>query len=133
LPLIAAGAFLLYKMAAPTVNTKHEQAIIKAIQENPVYSFSDIFVFYSGCSRATAYNHNLDKIDSIKEAIHHNKRKAVTTMLKKWIDGDNATLQIAAMRMVAEIEERQNLNQQYIDHTSKGDKISIIFEDGSKD
>jgi hypothetical protein len=111
----------------------YKKEMLKVIQANPVYSFSDIFVFYKEITRQHAYRLDYDKCDILKEAIHQNKRTAVTTMLKKWIDSDNATLQIAAMRMLAELEERQSLNQQYIDHTSKGDKISIIFEDGSKD
>jgi hypothetical protein len=102
------------------INRKHEKSIIKVIKKNPIFSFNDIFVFYLDCSRATAYNHNLDKLDSIKEAIRDNKRKGVTSLLSKWIKSDNPTLQIAAMRMICEDDERRKLNQQYKEHTGKG-------------
>jgi ketol-acid reductoisomerase len=108
------------------INTTHEQAILNAIENYPIFSFSDVFVYFKGCSRATAYNHNLDKLDSIKEAIYHNKRQGVTTMLSKWIISDNATLQIAAFKQICDDEERQKLNQQNIDHTSKGESLNII-------
>ena len=108
------------------INRTHEKGILKAIKENPVYCFNDIFVFYKGCSRATAYNHNLDKLDSIKEAIYMNKRGGKTTLLDKWIKGDNATTQIAAMRMICDPDEHRRLNQNYNDITSGGEKINVI-------
>jgi len=105
------------------INREHEKAILDIIDKKPIFSFNDIFVYYKACSRSTAYNHNLDKLDSIKEAIYTNKRKGVTSLLAKWIVSDNATLQIAAMRIISDSDERQKLNQQYVDHTTKGEKI----------
>ncbi len=108
------------------INRQHEKGILAVIADNPVFSFKDIFVYYKACSRATAYNHNLDKLDSIKEAIYSNKREGVTSMMSKWIQSDNATLQIAAMRLISDEDERRRLNQQYVDHTSGGDKITNV-------
>ena len=105
------------------INTEHEKAIIETIEKHPIFSFKDIFVYYKGCSRATAYNHNLDKLDSIKEALYSNRRKGVSTMLSKWIASPNATLQLAAMRMICDQEEHRSLNQNYNDITTKGEKI----------
>ena len=105
------------------INTIHEAAIIKVIKEKKIMRFDHIFGHFTGCSRATAYNHNLDKLDSIKEALEVNRTKGVDYLLQKWIAGTNATLQIAAMRLICTNEERQMLNQQYIDHTSKGEQI----------
>jgi hypothetical protein len=103
---------------------KHIKDIIKLIPTKGIYCFSDVFVYYKAISRATAYNHGIDKIDDIKEAIYANKRKGVTSMLDKWIRGDNATLQIAAMRLISDDHERKALNQQYVDHTTGGDKMA---------
>lgn len=105
------------------INTEHEKAIIETIEKHAIFSFKDIFVYYKGCSRATAYNHNLDKLDSIKEALYSNKRKGVSTMLSKWIASPNATLQLAAMRMICDKEEHRSLNQNYTDLTTDGEKI----------
>ena len=117
-------------MGGTEINTTHEKGILAVMNKYPVFSFSDIFVYYKECSRATAYNHNLDKLYSIKEAISLNKRKGVTSMLSKWVKSENPTLQIAAMRMICDSEERQKLNQQYVDIRSKEEvKLTgITFE-----
>jgi len=106
------------------INTEHENAILEIIEKYPVYSFKDIFVYYKGCSRATAYNHNLDKLDSIKEAIYSNKRKGACSLLSKWISSDNATLQLAAMKMICDPEEHKKLQQNYTDVTSNNETIN---------
>ena len=95
------------------INTKHEKGILEAIQKHPIFCFNDIFVYYEACSRATAYNHNLDKLDSIKEAIYKNRRKGVTSLKAKWLKSENATLQLAAMRLICDPDEHRALNQNY--------------------
>ena len=107
------------------INTEHEKGILEAIQKHPIFSFNDIFVYYKGCCRATAYNHNLDKLDSIKEAIYTNKRKGVTSLKAKWLNSDNATLQLAVMRMICDPEEHKTLNQNYTDITTGGAPLNI--------
>lgn len=104
------------------INTKHEAAILKIIKEKKLMRFDHIFAHFTGCSRATAYNHNLDKLDSIKEALESNRAKGVDYLLQKWIAGDNATLQIAAMRLICTPEEHRLLNQQYIETKQIQDK-----------
>ena len=105
---------------------KYEQEMLKAIKMHKLMRFDHVFGGYVSFCSSTAYNHGLEKLDSIKEALAANRRKNITTMLDKWIASDNATLQIAAMRMIAEEEDRQRLNQQYVDHTTGGDKITGI-------
>ena len=72
-------------MEDETINREHEKGILESIEKHPIFSFKDIFVYYKACSRATAYNHGLDKLDSIKEAIYSNRRRGVPTMLAKWL------------------------------------------------
>ena len=115
-----------------TINTEHEQGILEAISKYPIFSFKDIFIYYKACTRATAYNHNLNKLDSIKEAIYTNRRKAVTSLKAKWLNSDNATLQLAAMRLICDADEHRALNQNYtnirVDEIS--DKpIDVDFDD----
>jgi hypothetical protein len=109
---------------------KHVKAILELIPTQPIFTFTDIFVYYKKICRATAYKVGIDKIDDIKEAIYDNKRKGVSSLLARWVNGDNPTLQIAAMRIISDSEERRSLNQQYVDHSSeKG--ITMNFVDGS--
>lgn len=113
------------------INNKHELEIIKTIIDKRIMRFDHIFSFYKGCSRATAYNHGLDKLDSIKETLEQNRCSGVNYLLQKWIDSDNPTLQIAAMRLICTPEEHKKLNQSYIDHSTKDEKIngtSIIVQ-----
>ena len=112
-------------MEAENINTTHEAGIIDTIKNNPIFSFNDIFVYYKACSRATAYNHGLDKLDSIKEEIYSNRRKGVVSLKSKWLKSDNATLQLAAMRMICDPEEHKALNQNYTDLTSDNKALNI--------
>jgi hypothetical protein len=97
---------------------------LKAIQENNCTNFNEACMYIS-FSRATAYNHGLDKLDILKEAIDANKIRAKHKMKKNWINSDNATLQLAAFRLLSDSEEHQKLNQSYIDHTTKGKEVNL--------
>jgi len=112
-------------MESKEINNKHEKGILEIIPKHPIFSFVDVFQFYKACSRATAYNHGLDKLDSIKEAIYSNKRRGVTTLLSKWLASDNATLSMGAMKILCDPEEHKKLQQNYTDHTSKGEQIQL--------
>lgn len=105
-----------------------EKQLLNVIIQKKWMRWSHINWDAVGFSRSTAYEYDLDKSDTIKDQLAENRNKAVDYLLQKWIASDNATLQIAAMRIVAEEEDRQRLNQQYIDHTSKNEKIDTKFE-----
>ena len=105
-----------------------EKQLLNVIIQKKWMRWSHINWDAVGFSRQTAYVYELDKSDTIKDQLAENRNKAVDYLLQKWIASDNATLQIAAMRIVAEEEDRQRLNQQYIDHTSKNEKIDNRFE-----
>jgi hypothetical protein len=114
---------------------KYEKSLIRSIKQFKWMRWSHIDWKSLDFSRATAYLYHLDKLDTIKECFSNNRNHAVNYLVQKWIASDNPTLQIAVMRIVAEEEDRQRLNQQYIDHTSKGerlfDKVTINIIDGS--
>ena len=107
---------------------QYEETLIGFIEKYKICRWSHIDWQYLGFSRSTAYEYDLDKLDTIKGKLEENRQSVVNYLLQKWIKSDNATLQIAAMRIVAEEEDRQRLNQQYIDHTSKNEKIDNRFE-----
>ena len=96
----------------------YEKELLKIIEERKIMFFSHAFA-YASFSLATAYNHGLEKLETIKDALAKNRASGVTYMLNKWIGSDNATLQIAAMRIISDEDLRRSLNQQYIEQTIK--------------
>jgi len=108
----------------------YEAEILETIKKYNIFSISDIFAFYSGCTRANFYLIGLDKIDTIKEAIDNNKVKTKQTLKSKWAKSENPTLQIALFKTICSEEERKALSQNYIDYTTKGNEIKQIFKIG---
>ncbi len=106
---------------------KYEKELLKVIKEKKIAFFDHCFGFTS-FSRATAYNHSLDNLDTIKDAINENRVTAKNYMLNKWIASDNATLQISAMRLLSDSEEHKKLNQSYVDQTTNGKDINITID-----
>ena len=102
---------------------KYAKEALEVIKKHKIALIDHVWGFTS-FSKATAYNHNLDQLDDIREALEDNKNKAKVYLLNKWIASPNATLNVAAYRLLSTSEEHKLLNQQYHDHTSKGEKIS---------
>lgn len=101
---------------------QHEKDIVEVIKEKKICRISHIFGFYTDIKSSQFYNLKLEKSDNIKEAIHQNRAKGTGYLLNKWISSDNATLQIAAYKLICTPEERQLLNQQYIEMKQIQDK-----------
>jgi len=103
---------------------EYHDELIKAIQENNCTNFKEACMFVS-FAKSTAYNHGLDKLDSIKDAIDANKIRTKHKMKRNWVNSDSAVLQLAAFRLMSDAEEHQKLNQSYIDHTTKGKTVNL--------
>jgi ABC-type iron transport system FetAB ATPase subunit len=106
---------------------KYEAEMIKLIKAKKYMQYGHIDYAALSFGRATAYEYDLEKLDTIKNALAENRSKAVDYMLQKWIAGDNATLQIAAMKIVADDNIRVKLIQQQID-TTITDKRKTVDE-----
>jgi hypothetical protein len=92
---------------------KHIEDIIALIPKHAIFSFKDIFVYYKGCTRQWAYELNIDKNDTIKGLIYDNKRKGVSSLLSKWVTSSNPTLQISAMKILSDDDERMKLSMNH--------------------
>jgi hypothetical protein len=97
---------------------QYEKEMIECIQKHEWARWAHIEWDVLSFSRPTAYNHNLDKLDTIKEAFEIIRSKATNYMLKKWILSDNATLQIAAFKIVASEDDHKRLNQSFVEQKS---------------
>jgi len=109
---------------------QHEKEILEVVVKNKVMKIQHIFQHYTDLGSAQFYNLELEKSESIKEAISKNKSKAVSYMLNKWVGSDNATLQISAFKVLCEDEDRKKLSMQFVEsenrHELKQFEIEII-------
>lgn len=92
---------------------------IKLIKEKNLFFIEDVIALLP-CAKPTFYDHF--KIDSyemniIKDELENNRIAIKSSMRKKWYDSDNATLQIALMKLIGTDEERKKISNTYIDKT----------------
>lgn len=102
---------------------------LKAIKDHDLTHIVDV-VAYLSCSRATFYNHGLDKVDILKDAVDNNKIKIKTIMKKNWFKSENSTLQVALMKLICTDDEAHRLNgskrevvQEIVDHSTILDEL----------
>jgi hypothetical protein len=103
------------------IKTKqYEDEILNVVKNNPqVLRITEIFLKYSGISRETFYNHDLDKSDRIKNALEHNRTVAKNKLVQNWQKKNApASLQIGAYKLLGSEDERRRLSQTFIDSTS---------------
>lgn len=88
-----------------------EDMAIQAIKDNNIISVMELIPFLP-ISRTTFYYKGLDKLESIKDAITNERLCLKHKLKRKWADSDNATLQVALMKMISEEEEWMRLSSQ---------------------
>lgn len=98
---------------------------VKAIKENNLTTIDEA-VSYLPCARSTFYQLELEKTDSIREAIDTEKMNMKQKMKRKWLESDASALQIALMRLICTDEERQKLALNYNQSEIKVTKPIII-------
>jgi hypothetical protein len=89
-----------------------ESLSLEVIHKHKLFFIDDI-VAYLPCSRATFYNLELDKLDSIKTALTQVKTNLKVSMRSKWFRSENPTLQLALMKLVSTDEELRKLSMQH--------------------
>lgn len=103
---------------------QYKKEALDAIIKHKLMRVSHLFGGFVSYTRMHFYRLELHNDPEIQAAILQNRTKATNYLIQKWIQSENPTLQIAAMRMVCDDEERQMLSIKHVDHTSKGEKIS---------
>lgn len=111
----------------------HEQEMIEAIKKHNWMRWSHIDWNALSFGRATAYNHKLERLDTIKATFEQNRSKATNYLLQKWINSDNATLQIAAFKIVADSDDHKRLNQTYVEQKTTEVDLSELSTDEIKE
>jgi hypothetical protein len=86
-----------------------------AIEKHKLFFIEDVVAFLP-ISRSSFYEYypaSSDEMDELKELLNKNKIEVKTSMRSKWYKSDNATLQMALMKLIATDEERRRLSMTY--------------------
>ena len=88
-----------------------KEALDKAEEKNCF--FIEQLVSFMPCDRSTFYrlfDIKSDEYNTINEVLDKNKVLIKSQMYNKWFDSDNATLQIALMKLIATDAEAHRIN-----------------------
>jgi hypothetical protein len=99
---------------------------LEAIEKNNLFFIEDVVAFIP-CSKPTFYEHfpiDSNELNNIKTKLEDNKVKTKSAIRAKLFKSEKAAELLALYRLIATPEEHQKLNQSYIDHTSKGEKLN---------
>jgi len=117
-------------------NTKKlfDKALI-LIKEKNLYFAEDVIALL-GVSAPTFYAHfkvDSNELNTIKELLISNRVSTKVKMRKQWSESDNATLQVALMKIISNEDEAHRLNGtvQKIEHSTPGG-IQINIKDFTK-
>lgn len=107
----------------------------EAIINNNLFFVNDIVAFLP-CEKTWWYANfppDSEEMNNLREILENNKSKTKSAIRAKLFKGEKAAELLALYRLICTPEERQNLNQSYIDHTSKGEQITINLIKGNGD
>jgi hypothetical protein len=91
-----------------------EKKALEAIEKNKLFFIDDV-IAYLPCSRATFYNLELEKLDTIKDALTKVKTEIKVSMRSKWYKSENPTLQMGLMKLIASPEELKQLSMTHVE------------------
>ena len=99
---------------------------LEAIEKHKLVFIDDIST-YLPCSRATFYNHQLDKVDAIKDSLVKNRVELKVAMRNKWFKSDSPPLQIALMKLISSDDERRAMSTSFME-TKQKHKVEDLRE-----
>lgn len=107
----------------------------ESIEKHKLFFIEDI-VAYLPCGKTTFYELfplGSNELNELKELLEQNRVEIKVSMRSKWYKSENATLQLALMKLIGTDEEAHRLNgsSQKIDATTNGKDINTIINLGS--
>ena len=99
---------------------------LEAIDKHKLIFIDDIST-YLPCSRATFYNHQLDKVDDIKDSLIKNRVELKVAMRNKWFKSDSPPLQIALMKLISSDDERRAMSTSFME-SKQNHKVEDLRE-----
>jgi hypothetical protein len=103
---------------------KLEQQSLAAIEKHKLFFIQDV-IAYLPCTSATFYNFELEKLETIKDALTKVKTDIKVSMRSKWYKSDAPALQIGLMKLLSTDEELRKLSMQ---HNNNEDFEKPIFK-----
>jgi len=103
----------------------------EAIEKNNLFFVGDI-VAWLPCQKSWFYDNfpaGSEEMETLQGMLEINKTRTKSAIRSKLFKSDKAGELLALYRLICTNEERQMLNQQYIDHTTKGESMKIILPD----
>lgn len=107
-------------------NKKELETLSLEIIENEKLWIVEHICAYLPCHRATFYNHGLDKLDSIKEAIFKVQTKRFNKAFVRLEDNESASAQIATVKALGSQDIRDALNGRVEEKVVK--EVRVIIE-----
>jgi len=89
-----------------------EKQALEAIEKHKLFFIQDV-IAYLPCTSSTFYHLELEKSEKIKEALTEVKTNLKVSMRSKWFRSENATLQLALMKLLSNDEELRKLSMQH--------------------
>ena len=105
-----------------------EKKALEAIDKNKLFFIDDV-IAYLPCSRATFYNLELEKLDTIKDALTKVKTEIKVSMRSKWYKSENPTLQMGLMKLIASPEELKQLSMTHVESKNTHEVKDFILSD----
>lgn len=101
-----------------------------AINKNKLFFIEDIVAFLP-ISKPTFYDYfkvDSNEFNELKEMLDNNRIEVKSSMRKKWYDSENATLQMALMKIICTDDERKRLSMTHIESSVKVEYDGFLNE-----
>ena len=101
-----------------------------AINKNKLFFIEDIVAFLP-ISKPTFYDYfkvDSNEFNALKEMLDNNRIEVKSSMRKKWYDSENATLQMALMKIICTDDERKRLSMTHVESSVKVEYDGFLNE-----
>lgn len=100
----------------------------EVIVKHKLFFVEDIVAFLP-CGKTAFYEFfppDTNEMNELKGLLETNRTELKVSIRSKWYKSNAPALQMALMKLIATPEELKKLSMQYNDHTTGGEKISVI-------
>ena len=106
--------------------------VVRAIEENKLTFFYEVESFVAP-ALSTLYDWKVEESEEVKKALRLNKVNTKRKMRNRWQESGNATLELAAYKLIANAEELERLTINNNNNKQSGELnlnggVNLIFE-----